>query len=223
MVKEIITDIEQLSITSDEIDCKKENTLLREIILDLKDTIREHNLSCLTAIQIGYDKRVIVMNFSGTLKTFINPIIVKQSKKFQFCNEKCSSLPNEEFIVPRHETIEVIFQTPLAEIKHNKFVGVAAKMFQHCCEHLDGILSCDVGLQIDDEFKNASEEEQNEVLTYFFDSLDVKVKSLNQEIENNPDLQKLKNNLDIRDKVASGKLMFVNNTEEGEITSGPKN
>lgn len=225
MVKEIVTDIEQLSVVSDEIDCKKENKLLREIILDLKDTIRDKELLCLTAIQIGYDKRVVVMNFGGTLKTFVNPMIIKRSKKLQFCNEKCTSLVDAEFIVPRHETIEVIFQTPLAEIKHNRFVGLAAKMFQHCCEHLDGILSCDVGLQIDEEFKEASEEEQNELLNYFFDSLDARISSLNEEIASDPDLQKLKNNLDIRDKVASGKLMFVaESNKEGETTTdGTKN
>ena len=82
MKKEIIVDEKILAQPSYEIDTKKENKLLTEIILALKDTLRETPTGIgLSAIQLGYNKRVFVINFNGDLRTFVNPMISKFSNQ----------------------------------------------------------------------------------------------------------------------------------------------
>ena len=74
-VCEIITDYDKLSERCSEFDLTKENKEVQTIVLKLKNTIRKHNLLGLSANQIGYDKRILCLNFNGDIKTFINPII----------------------------------------------------------------------------------------------------------------------------------------------------
>lgn len=209
MIKTIITDIEQLSVVSDEVDCKKDNKEVRQTVLDLKDTMREIGVKSLTAIQIGIDKRIVVLDFNGTLKSFVNPFLLKKKKSFELCLESCSSIPDKRFLIPRYTDIEIVFQTPMGEIKNNRLVGVAAKLFQHCMDHLDGILSMDIGLEVDEDFDSATDEEKEEIIKLYMDSLDARYKELDTQIEENEDLKKLKNNLEIRDKIVSGKMQFV--------------
>lgn len=83
MVQKIKTRGKILTDGAEVIDPKREKDLVHKIIIDLKDTIRENNLVYLTAPQIGYNKRILVINFNNDLRTFINPIITKM-KGFTF-------------------------------------------------------------------------------------------------------------------------------------------
>ena len=56
--KEIIRDIDSLGDRSEEIDPKKEGSLLQEIVLSLKQTMKDNDIVSLSAPQIGYNKRV---------------------------------------------------------------------------------------------------------------------------------------------------------------------
>ena len=132
-----------LNDRAEEIDIRKENALMREIILELKDTLRNHKEGVgLAAPQIGYNKRIFVINFSGDLRSFINPII-SEVKGFELSKEGCLSIPGKEFIRPRNNEITVLYQTPLGKIESRKLVGKAAIIFQHEIDHLDGILFVD--------------------------------------------------------------------------------
>lgn len=63
-----------------EIDIRTENKLMREIVKELKDTMRKNNLKSLSAPAIGYNKRIFCIEFSDIeIKTFINPVIAKAS------------------------------------------------------------------------------------------------------------------------------------------------
>ena len=74
-----------LNDRAEEIDMRKENALMREIILELKDTLRNHKEGVgLAAPQIGYNKRIFVINFSG---------ITSDTKPSQFLNAfSCNSV-----------------------------------------------------------------------------------------------------------------------------------
>ena len=80
-IKEILTieeHFDELSNRCDEIDVRKDATLMREITKSLKDTMRSKELVSLSAPAIGYDKRIFCLNFEDTeIKTFINPVIVE--------------------------------------------------------------------------------------------------------------------------------------------------
>ena len=70
---------------------------------------------------------------------------------------------------------------------------------------MEGILLSDIGLEIDDEFENASQEEKDEVISWYLDTLDLKAKELNNEVENTPELKELKNGIDFMTSVLTGK------------------
>lgn len=205
MIKEIVLEEEKLTVRCDEIDPRTENKLMRQIIVDLKDAIREKNLVGLAANQIGYDKRIFVINFNGELRSFINPIITK-AEGLELSREGCASIPNKEFVRPRHNNIEVTYMTPLGKIESRQLVGMAATVFQHEIDHLDGMLVNDIGFEVDEDFDNATDEERQEVINAYLDSLDLKRQELNEEIENDKEL-----------KQASDAIKFMEKVQKGEI------
>ena len=202
--KEIITDPEKLGEWSVEI-ATKENKLLQEIVLSLKQTMRANNLHSLTAPQIGYNKRVFCMKFGkDDYRTFVNPI-VENNTAFQFSRETCTSIPDKTFIIPRFGNIKVYYTTPLGKVESCKLAGMSAFVFQHCIDHLNGMLVSDIGLEIDELFDNATDEERAEVLKMYAESLDIRHKQLQKEIEDDKDL------VDINDAVK-----FITSVKSGE-------
>ena len=213
MIKEILTveneeNIKKLSIRCDEIDTKKQNAEMRQIILDLKHTLAEHKDGCgLAASQIGYDKRIYVINFNGDIRTFINPVIA-DAKGLTLNRESCLSIPGKTFIRPRHTEIMVMYQTPLGKTDSRKMFGMAACVFQHELDHLDGLILSDAGLEIGEDFDNAPQEEKDEVIKAYLDSLDLKLKDLNKEIEENDELKQTNNAIKFMEKLQKGEITF---------------
>jgi peptide deformylase len=204
---DIIVDVEKLSGRADELDVRKENKEVREITVALKNAVREHNLLSLSAPQIGFDKRIFVINFNGDIRTFINPMIANV-KGFELSREKCSSIPDKTFIRPRHNDIQVMYQTPLGKIESKQFMGAAAKVFQHCIDHLDGLLLSDIGLEIDEMFDNATEEERMEVINMYLDSLDIKQKEVETEIQADNELKQISDGIEFMEKVKKGEVQI---------------
>ena len=210
-LRQIITNTDQLSDRADEIDARKDGKLVQQITRELKLAIRENNLTSLSAPQIGYSKRVMCINFSGDIRTFVNPVIV-DAKGIGLSREPCSSIPNKTFIRPRNQEITVTYQTPMAKIETKKFVGLAAKVFQHSIDHLDGLLLSDVGLEIDEDFDNASEEEKIEVINAYLDSLDMMKKGLEKQIEETPELKRMDEAIDFIAKLQTGEVKMTQDT-----------
>ncbi len=213
MVKTIITDYDALSERSDEINTRKEGDAFRGIILDLKDTILENDIPALSAIQIGVPKRVFTINFNKRRKVFVNPFITNCAE-FTFSREKSPCLPDKEYIVPRYGKIEATYQDPLGKIQTANLVGASAFVFQQMVDSLEGILPCDIGLEIDENFDKASDDEKAELLKAFAESLDVKVKELNEEIQNDPKLKEMDDGIKFLTAVQKGEVK----TERFELT-----
>lgn len=202
--KNVITDVEKLYDWATEIDPRKEGKLVQEIVLALKTTMRENNLEYLTAPQLGYDKRIFCIRFGGNdYRTFLNPVITRTSA-FQFARETCNSLPEKTFIMPRFGNIEVIYTTPLGKIETRKIIGRSAVVFNHCLDHLNGLLISDIGLEIDEMFDNATDEEREEVLKMYAESLDLRQKQLKEEIAENKELNDLDKAIDFIASVDNG-------------------
>lgn len=205
-VKEIVTDLNELSFRSDEVDVKKDNESVRETIVELKETLRAHKDGVgLAAPQIGKKQRIFVINFNGDLRAFINPIIT-QTKGMAINREGCLSLPGKQFLIPRYNQIEVMYQTPLGKTECRKLAGLAAYVFQHELDHLDGLLLSDVGLEIDEDFDNATDDEKAEIIKLYMESLDLKQKDLHKEIQEDPTLKKTSDAIDFMTKVQKGEV-----------------
>ena len=203
-VKEIITDEVELSDWSIEIDTQKEGKLTQEITLALKETMRHNGLQSLSAPQIGYKKRIFCLRFGDNdYRTFINPAIENNSG-ITMSRERCSSLPDKEFIIPIFCKIKFWFTTPLGKVESATLVGRAAYVFQHALDHLNGSLVSDIGIEIDELFDQATDEEREELLKMYADALDLQLKELNKQIEEDKELK------DINDAVK-----FINSVKDG--------
>ena len=192
--KDIITDEVVLSERAEEIDTLHDSQLLQEITKYLKRTLRKRDdLFALSAPAIGYNKRVFCMKFENDqIKTFINPVIESYSPNgMQLSREKCSSLPGKEYIRVRNNDIRVMYQRPTGEAESNRLLGKAALVFQHELDHLEGVLISDIGLEVIPEFDEATDEERSEVIKEYLDSLDIRLKQTNNEIQNDPELKQI--------------------------------
>lgn len=190
-VKSIITDVKELSDWSVEIDTRKEGKLLQEIVLALKETMRENKLESLSAPQIGYKRRVLCIKFGDNdYRTFVNPAI-ENNVGITMSRETCTSIPGKTFIIPRFNKIKFFFTTPLGKVESANLVGRAAYVFQHALDHLNGMLVEDIGLEIDEMFDNATDEEREEVIKMYAESLDIRMKELHEEIQNDSELHDL--------------------------------
>mgnify|MGYP003559481959 CR=1 FL=1 len=214
LVKDIITDELQLSERAVEIDVRTQATEMREIIKALKDTMRAKGLSSLSAPAIGYNRRIFCIDFKDSeIKTFINPIIA-QAKGMQLSIEKCVCIPDKEFMRPRNNDLMIIYQRPTGQIENRQIVGMSAIVFQHELDHLDGLLLSDVGIEIDEDFHNATEEEQQEVINAYLDALDIKKKEIDTEINTNPELKQLSDGINFMESVYKGETKIEPIKEE---------
>ena len=167
-IKNVITDYNALSDRAEEVDIRKENSLVRETVLDLKSTIKHNDYVALAAPQIGVRKRILCINFKGDIRTFCNPVVT-HLEGFTLNKETCPSIPGKRFIRFRNTSITVIYQDPLGKVNSVKLDGLAAMVMQYAIDILDGLLISDVGLEIDDAWENATEAERNEVLAAYME------------------------------------------------------
>lgn len=190
-----------------EINREKDGKLLREITANIKKTMRKNGLTSLSAPGVGYNKRVFCIDFSDQeIKTFINPVITN-AEGLQLAKEICSSIPGKEYIRPRNTTVDIIYETPTGKIKTNRFSDVAAFVIQHEIDHLECVTLEDIGLEIESDFEEATQDERNEIINMYLDSLDLRQKDLDTEIESDDEL-----------KVVSERLKFTEALAKGEIT-----
>lgn len=208
-VKEIITDPDKLGEWCEVIHPQKEGKLCQKIIGELKATMRANNLEYLTAPQIGYNKRIFCIKYGkNDIRSYINPSIYNMAK-ITIAREECNSIPEKRFIIPRYDTVEFIFYTPMGKDPEAlKVVGRTAHVVHHCVDHLDGLLTSDIGLEIDEDFDNATEEERAEVVKMYLESLDIRQKQLREEIDNNEELKKMDDAINFMESVRKGETIL---------------
>ena len=131
---------------------------------------------------------------------------IEHVENLTFAREKCTSIPDKEFIRPRYAKIRVIYMTPMGKVESREVVGKAAIVIQHSIEHLDGLLLSDVALEIDERYDQATEEEREEVLRMYAESLDLREQELKKEIENDEELSKINSAIDFMTKVQKGEV-----------------
>lgn len=215
-MKDIITNTDKLNFISETIDLRKDNNLARDIILNLKETMRKNNLKGLSAPQLGYNKRIFCIRYGeDDIRTYCNPVIDKVIG-LQLSREKCSSLPGREFIRIRHPEINVIFQNPLGKTLSQKLRGAAAYLFQHHMDHLDDLLLSDVGLEIDEQFDKATKEEQDELIAVYLDSIDVKAKEAKKLVDEDSELKQISDGTDFINQVKEGKVILGETVTESK-------
>lgn len=139
--------------------------LKKMVALMQKSLFRENDGVALAAPQIGISKRIFVVApaaYEDDVKVkplvFINPTILKSSKKTEERQEGCLSVRWIYGKTKRHVATTV----SAYDIDGNKFsyggTGLIAHIFQHEIDHLDGILFTDHGF----DFEEYTEEQIKE-------------------------------------------------------------
>ena len=180
---------------------------MRETILAIKEVMEAKKLSALAAPQIGYRNRIVCLKFDDKQPiTYVNPFITKVNG-FTLSKESDISIPNKTFIVPRNVEVEVQYCTPLGQWMTQKMTGMTAFVMQRMINMLDGLLTSDIGLEIDEEWDKATDEERAEVIKAYCESLDITMKDVQKDIEDSDGtLKKVYSAIKFAEGVNSGKV-----------------
>ncbi len=123
---------------------------LHALVQDLWDTMAAHQGVGLAAPQIAHGLRVAVLGGDGSLRypeaesvpatALVNPKIYPLSEEKEEEWEGCLSLPGMRGLVPRFRTIRYTAFTPEGKPIDREASGFHARVVQHECDHLDGLL-----------------------------------------------------------------------------------
>lgn len=145
MIKDIVAlPDERIRNKSQDINSFDEN--LRGLVKDLIDTSEIQSdppALGMAAPQIGVFKRVFVAKIRNRFKPFVNPHILKTSLKETVLMEGCFSIKGLYGQVMRPFEIDVQYQDQHGKKVISKLKGLAAKIFQHELDHLNGTLFID--------------------------------------------------------------------------------
>lgn len=113
---------------------------LKPLLEGMKKAMELHKGIGLAAPQIGDSKQIIVVKGQRKNYAFLNPKILKKSRKQMVDEEGCLSLPGIFCKVKRPYGVEVVAQTPQGKPIRIAAKGLSARIFQHEIDHLQGIL-----------------------------------------------------------------------------------
>jgi len=132
------------------------NDELASLAHDLYDTLNVVTGVGLAAPQIGVHQRVVVINmdqcesenpsvsegFPENVLVLVNPSLELSGPKHKWF-EACLSVPDSKGLVERSQLAKVTYNTLSGEEKEFELDWPASGVFQHECDHLDGILYID--------------------------------------------------------------------------------
>ena len=123
---------------------------LKALLADMHDTMEALDGAGLAAPQIGVPLRVVVFGVKHNPRypdaeevpytVLINPVIRPIGRKTEDGWEGCLSVPGMRGIVPRHLKIRYTGFDPNGAPIDRKVSDFHARVVQHECDHLDGIL-----------------------------------------------------------------------------------
>lgn len=121
-----------------------------QLIVDLFDTMRALDGAGLAAPQIGVDLRVVVFGFQGSTRypdappvpetVLINPVLTPVADEMEDGWEGCLSVPGLRGVVARHRKLRYTGLDPKGNLIDRSVEGFHARVVQHECDHLDGVL-----------------------------------------------------------------------------------
>ena len=123
---------------------------LRELIADMRDTMAQLNGAGLAAPQIGVPLRVVIFGVTRNPRypdaeevpdtVLINPVITPLGDEMEEAWEGCLSVPGMRGVVPRFRRLRYRGFDDEGLPIDRSVEGFHARVVQHECDHLDGIL-----------------------------------------------------------------------------------
>ena len=123
---------------------------LRALLQDMQDTMAAKNGAGLAAPQIGVSQRVVIFGVQKNPRypdaeevpftVLVNPKIVMLTREIEEDWEGCLSVPGMRGVVPRYRKLRYSGFDIEGNPIEREAEGFHARVVQHECDHLDGIL-----------------------------------------------------------------------------------
>jgi peptide deformylase len=123
---------------------------LHALLADMRDTMQALNGAGLAAPQIGVGLRVVIFGVQHNSRypdadsvpetVLINPVITPLNDRIEEGWEGCLSVPGMRGLVPRHAHLRYQGCDEYGALIDRTVSGFHARVVQHECDHLDGIL-----------------------------------------------------------------------------------
>jgi peptide deformylase len=123
---------------------------LNELLKDMRDTMAHLNGAGLAAPQIGVGQRVVIFGVQKNPRypdaeevpftVLVNPRLVMLTREVEEDWEGCLSVPGMRGVVPRYRKLRYTGTDEEGNPIERVADGFHARVVQHECDHLDGIL-----------------------------------------------------------------------------------
>jgi peptide deformylase len=123
---------------------------LAALLEDMRETMRAQNGAGLAAPQIGVGLRVVIFGIERNPRypdvdavpytELINPVLTPLTDELENGWEGCLSVPGLRGVVPRYRRLHYRGLAPDGTIVEREADAFHARVVQHECDHLDGIL-----------------------------------------------------------------------------------
>ena len=123
---------------------------LDALLQDLRDTMAAQNGAGLAAPQIGVPLQVVIFGFEENQRypdaepvpytELVNPVLTPLGVEIEEGWEGCLSVPGLRGVVPRYASVRYEGFDPAGAPISRETTGFHARVVQHECDHLSGIL-----------------------------------------------------------------------------------
>ena len=123
---------------------------LHALIADMFDTMHAANGAGLAAPQIGVNLQLVIFGFSSNERypdapavpetVLLNPVLTPLADEMEEGWEGCLSVPGLRGVVPRYARLRYQGFDPYGKAIDREVDGFHARVVQHECDHLNGIL-----------------------------------------------------------------------------------
>jgi peptide deformylase len=123
---------------------------LEQLIADMQETMDAADGVGLAAPQIGVNLRLVIFGFEHSERypdasavpytVLINPVLTPLSDEQEEGWEGCLSVPGLRGVVPRWTRLRYTGFDPKGQKIEREVEGFHARVVQHECDHLDGVL-----------------------------------------------------------------------------------
>ncbi|MFZ1853085.1 MAG: peptide deformylase [Nitrosomonas sp.] len=123
---------------------------LHALLQDMQDTMHDLNGAGLAAPQIGVNLRVVIFGFEKNQRypdadevpftILLNPTLTPITDEQEEGWEGCLSVPGLRGMVPRYTQLRYQGMDPFGKTIDRTVSGFHARVVQHECDHLEGIL-----------------------------------------------------------------------------------
>jgi peptide deformylase len=126
---------------------------VQDLIGNLLTTLKTSNGVGIAAPQVGQSYQLLIVASRPNIRypnaptmeptAMVNPRLLAHSDERVKDWEGCLSIPGIRGWVPRYRAIEVEYTTAAGQLQRAEFTDFVARIFQHECDHLNGLVFLD--------------------------------------------------------------------------------